>query len=737
MDKKNYNLEIFFESQKKSFVILSKNKITFDEVKQRTMREFRIPKEYEKDMRFTITIKNRHITLLNDIQILNNFEEMSKNNFYLKIFFNINNNNYVYHSSKVPTIKYNPKMRIHTANNFSILSDNKNNKNNESLNIDKDMENKYKEEIKKLKEEIEKLKNEKATTSKPEIDIRKFDEKYRDLSNKNNILEQKITELENENKTLKIGANKNNITDNLLFDNPLENDPMIKEIEKIFSKLIGEHDDNIVREITGLKNAVQNIQKEQKNFYDRFKNIDDNFELLKEDIKINNIENGDDIEGNIKTKEIIRINKEKIDNKDNNIEDNFDNLDNIQDNIIDDKEDNKDNNIQNSDNKNKEMLEINQLNSDNSKNIKRNINFYDEEENNSKSFNSSKSKIKIVKKPEEGQKNINIIKEIKNSFLENNNIINKKIIAKKASSNVNKNYSKYTAPPHKKVAQKLKKIKNQKNEFNYSNENKDILDEGFKNYESSSEMNSDTKKLQNVDRVNMNNSHKNIMEKIDGKKKSTNLNKFIFNEKTSTPSGLYSLQKNDKDKDENSSKKKEINITPTGKSNTIKENIENYFINIFQNIFFYGNNGYLNMLKISDKLLKKIKDGVAKYRMNIGEVKDYCIKYISYSIIPIVNDSDTKEYQRKIIKSKINTVLEALRIDRKYFDKDYIEFSDEKKENNSNDRSFNGVNITHNKINEFRKLYELKEKDYPDEQIIKALIRYRGNRELAFQYLFY
>ena len=34
-------------------------------------------------------------------------------------------------------------------------------------------------------------------------------------------------------------------------------------------------------------------------------------------------------------------------------------------------------------------------------------------------------------------------------------------------------------------------------------------------------------------------------------------------------------------------------------------------------------------------------------------------------------------------------------------------------------------------------MYDLKEKDYPDEQVIKALIRYRGNRELAFQYLFY
>ena len=60
------------------------------------MREFRIPKEYEKDMRFTIKINNRQITLLNDVQILKKFEEMSKNIFYLKIIFNINNNNNVY-----------------------------------------------------------------------------------------------------------------------------------------------------------------------------------------------------------------------------------------------------------------------------------------------------------------------------------------------------------------------------------------------------------------------------------------------------------------------------------------------------------------------------------------------------------------------------------------------------------------------------------------------------------------
>ena len=213
MNKKNYNLETFFESQKKSFVILSKNKITFDEVKQKAIKEFRIPKEYEKDMRFTIKIRNRPITILSDAQILNNFEEMSKNNYYLKINFNINNNNYnfnnnyIYQSSKIPINKYNQKMRPNTVNNFSIVSNIKNNDKN--LNEDNNNENKYKEQIEQLKEELEKLKSEKS--NKGEFDIRKFDEKYRDLSNKNNILEQKITELENENKTLKTGINKNTV----------------------------------------------------------------------------------------------------------------------------------------------------------------------------------------------------------------------------------------------------------------------------------------------------------------------------------------------------------------------------------------------------------------------------------------------------------------------------------------------------------------------------------------------
>ena len=799
MDKKNYNLEIFFESQKKSFVILSKNKITFDEVKQRTMREFRIPKEYEKDMRFTIKINNRQITLLNDVQILKNFEEISKNNFYLKIIFNINNNNYVYHSSKATYSKYNPKMRTHMVSNFSIISNVKNNNDNNNNNAEEinKLEEQYKDEIKQLKEEIEKLKSEK--TNKGEIDIRKFDEKYRDLNNKNNILEQKITELENENKTLKIGANRNTSTDNLMFENTFENDSMVKEIEKLFSKLISDHEDNIIRELTGLKNTVDNIQKEQKNFYDKFRDIDDNFELLKEekklkltkniedvsislnkeeDNKINNfdekITNEVEVENNPKIKndnKIKKIIKDKVVgiNKDNNLEnsENFDDLDNLADIIVNDKEENKNNDTEKinnnieqintdiekintdidkkSNNKINEEL-IKEQDSNVSKKIKRNINFYDEDEKNSKSFNSSKGKMKIYKKPEKEQKNI--IKEIKNSFLENNNNEknnenNKKIFSKKPSNNKDKekekekNYSKYAAPPRKRIVEKMK-IKNQKHDYNLTGLNKEVSYDDLINYESSSEVN-DAKKFQYRNRVNTSNSHKSIFVKIDDKKKSTNtINKFLYNDKSLTPTGMYVSDRDNRDSTEKNSyiNKKEMNITPTGKTNSIKENIENYFINIFQNIFFYGNNGYMNMLKISDKLLKKLKEGVIKYRLNILDIKDYCIKYISYTIIPIVNDSSTKEYQRKIIKNKISTVLDAVHIDKNYFVKEYKECHEDKKERNSDDRNL-GINVTHLKINEFRKMYDLKEKDYPDEQVIKALIRYRGNRELAFQYLFY
>ncbi len=68
-----------------------------------------------------------------------------------------------------------------------------------------------------------------------------------------------------------------------------------------------------------------------------------------------------------------------------------------------------------------------------------------------------------------------------------------------------------------------------------------------------------------------------------------------------------------------------------------------------------------------------------------------------------------------------------------------VKFKINKDENieKSKEKNINGVNITHSKINEFRKCYDLKEKDYPDEMLIKALIRYRGNKEMAFQYLFY
>ena len=773
MEKKNYNIEIFFESQKKSFVILSKDKITFDEVKSRTIKEFNIPSEYEKDMRFSLMIKNRPTTILNDYQIMKNFEEISKNNFYIKINFSINNSNYVCQSNK---IKYKKKQKIEKKEQFCILA-------NIPQKDDKKENNNYIEQIKKLKNEIIILNNEK--NKKPDVDIRKFDEKFRDLNNKNNDLEQKIFELESENKTLKIKQSKTNSLDfekNNLNNN---NDNLIKKIEKIFSKLISEHDKNMYKEIDEMKTKMNEIINGQKILLDNYKHKnnnnnnlnDNNFEILNYDAETEKslfaekTENKDD-----KINKIIdivnidtenKINNEK--NDDNNMDkntnksnekdssnnyinldntyNNCENLSNIKDKIeekekkeieekikqIDNIEFNKEKHLDNIDiNKDSKTSDFSNLNLK----IKRNINFNDNELLlNSKSFEDS-TKIKYEKK--------NTFKEIKNSFLENNN----NNIFQKPDKITLKNPTKYIIPnnfiDNEKIKIDINKTINKyisstldktNNNNNHITKQSNLSDEDLINYESGSEIKSD-----------LGNKHKIINYKRKGvklkKEKIRNINKYnnyTLNYINTTPSpgnNISYMEKNLSYNNKNKDEKYEVYITPKPKEFNIKEDIDDYFINIFQSIFFYGNNGYVNMLNISDKLTKKIKDGLVNYRNNIKEVKNCTIKYISYSIIPIINDINTKEYQRKILKEKIKKILEYMNIETNYFEKEYKINKDENIKK-SKEKNINGVNITHSKINEFRKCYDLKEKDYPDEMLIKALIRYRGNKEMAFQYLFY
>ena len=761
MEKNNYNIEIYFESQRKSFVISSRSRISFDEIKQKTLREFNISKEFEKDMRFTVTINNRQITITNDMQIMKNLEETSKNNYHLKIIFNINNKNYIYIPKKYIIIKTN-KFKPHNVDNFNIISNNEN-KPKEKEND----ENKYKDEIKKLKEELEKLKNEKTT--KGEFDIRKFDEKYRDLNNKNNILEQKITELEYENKTLKFGKHKNNFGGEQSFDNTLDSDYLLKEIEKCVSKLMADNENNIIKEILELKGTVNTILNEQRtltekvnnlsdlniksgyydtpdgdNFNDYHKNekkndnINDNKDVNKEKIKYNkNIENINDNKDN----DIDDNNIDIIKNKENiNYTDSFNNENDINDNNNNNFSDENDNfgvginNLKKVGKKEEKKDERKKklLNKMKNKKIKKNIAFYssEEDEKNSKSFN-------LIKDENEPK---NFIKAIKNSFLENKNNIKinkmktisndvdqmKKKLNKK--KNEKKIYTKYTAP-NKKINSEKMRIKNQKHIL--CPLKPELYEDELMNYESSSEIYSEIKKTKNS-KINSSNSQKNFILKKEKKS-----NKFLITPKnniTPTPINNCSSVRN---KRNSFSSKNELFITPSNKTSTVKENIENFFITVFQSIFFYGNNGYVNMLNISDKLINKLKEGLRLYRNNLKDIKEVCIKYISFSIIPIVNDFSTKEYQRKIIKSKIRTVCEILRVERNYFDKEYKEVNEDKREKILDEKNINDINITHAKINEFRKFYDLKEKDYPDELIIKALIRYRGNRELAFQSIFY
>ena len=665
------------------------------------MREFNISKEFERDMKYSISSNDKIIIIQNDSQILKNLEEISKNNYYLKLIFNINNNKYIYNPPK-NSGKINTKIRPNKVCDFFISA------NNNILISKKSDDQKYIIEIKKLKEELEMFKSVKI--DKGEFDIRKFDERYRDLINKNKILEQKISELEKENQTIKIEKNKTNFIDNLSFEKNFDNDFLIKEIEKCVSKLIGEHDNNVITQIVELKSAVDVILKEQKTFNDKFDNKDnfnlfiqkdDDFENEKKFLNNNNKVNKIDIiRKNNKDNNNILFNNEfnnNINDKINlvNIDDNSYDLDNLAE-IINQNE--KDNANKKENNKKKNI---------DNKNIKKNINFYDDEEDekNSKSSNS-------LKKNKESN---NLIKELKNNFLDdnkkridNNIILRNNLDSKKSNKNY---YTKYTDPNIK------KKISNQKKIFNKSKP--DLSEDEIINYDSSYEMYSEFKNTKS--KLNSSNSQKNLLSKMNKKANKLSLN---------TPSAVFTSDKNKKNSFVSI---KKVDATPNNKINSVKENIGNYFINIFQSIFFYGNNSYVNMLNISDKLINKLKEGLRLYRNNLEDIKDICIKYISFSIVPIINDINTKDYQRKIIKNKISTISDIVKIDKNYFDKEYKEIKEDKKEDKNNFE----INITHAKINEFRKSYDLKEKDYPDELIVKALIRYRGNKELAFQYLFY
>ena len=342
----------------------------------------------------------------------------------------------------------------------------------------------------------------------------------------------------------------------------------------------------------------------------------------------------------------------------------------------------------------------------------------------------------------------NTFKEIKNSFLETNQNINiHNYFFKNTEKNNVEPYSKNTIPKSFKVPEKTSiKIKKQNPIYNTNTTNinksskiSNLSDEDIINYESSSDINSDMKNNKNVNQLDKK-KYKNIKLKKEKNQNINKINKFLLNEETPTPfSEVYITNKKKQNSSTNQKEHEKYNsfTTPNIKNSSIKENIENYFINVFQSIFFYGNNGYVNMLNISEKLTQKLKDGLIKYQNDLKDVRDFSVRYISYSIIPIINDINTKEYQRRILKDKIKKILEYLRMNTNYFEKEYKAIPDNKIEKKSEEKNFNRINITHAKINEFRKCYELKEKEYPDEMLIKALIRYRGNKEMAFQYLFY
>ena len=147
------------------------------------------------------------------------------------------------------------------------------------------------------------------------------------------------------------------------------------------------------------------------------------------------------------------------------------------------------------------------------------------------------------------------------------------------------------------------KIKTKKQTLIYNNSNinntnsnrkqQSLSDEDLINYESCSEFNSEIRNIKNKNKSDNN--------RLSKKEKIRNINKvnnYNFSDKihTPTPSNDNTITDKKKYNHFNQNKIYESFTTPNVKGFKIKEDIETYFINVFQSIFFYGNNGYVNML---------------------------------------------------------------------------------------------------------------------------------------------
>ena len=536
----------------------------------------------------------------------------------------------------------------------SAFSPNKKNDENENNEKPNNLNEKKDEEIKEEKDNVnaEIISNENSSKSSDSND----EEENKDFiisnlaaknnANDNNIFNVIIEELQNEEKLIK--QIQNHIVVNIKQSE--ETNKNIKKISNDFDNVININKNDLKNYIINYfrnKLIIDNLKIEQNNsiLFNAIKKVEKN----KIDIKINNLEENKKIKNNNKNKEI------KEDKKDNNNDDKKinDNNKNKNKNNKDNKN-NKNNNNNKNDNIDENKEKKNKVNHDNSKKNKNNevhikniIINNDNNDNNNINNNENKNDI-IINKENHILNNKNSLKEDKN----NNDTL--KNIKKKNKISINKededdNFTKNTIIKDEIIDNTTQlnnaidnlKLKNINNEFNLNNNNMDINNiQKFKSQFSSRKISTDTpqinmKLLNFDDNLSLYEKYSVISEiskngkNIPSSTKPIKLN--IYNTKHNRIlKNLYLTDNNNNNNlKENIYTKYNKNFLKTCHLQSIEYNntissinsIKNYSNNNFYNTFKYKSNYNLKDISIEEYMKKYLEIGTATRRFDGIKVK--------------------------------------------------------------------------------------------------------------------
>ena len=294
-------IEIFYKDTKCE--ISSKNKITLEDMQNKSIEDFKITKENKNFLRFCHKDKEKKIKFLeNDDDIMKNVEEVGPNNYLLKTELIFDKYKYKYELYKIVSRdkidslqteykilkKENKDLDNKIKNNENIINqlkadnDNLNKKIIETENILKEQIDTLKSENEKLKKEINNIKNKNLLKSFNENEerynklkeennnlnkiINEYKNKYEELEKKNSILQGTIEKMNQSliNINEGIDSQKNDINNNLktFIDTTIENKLLEidkknkKYLNKVEQQNILENQHIILKEILEIKQKL-------------------------------------------------------------------------------------------------------------------------------------------------------------------------------------------------------------------------------------------------------------------------------------------------------------------------------------------------------------------------------------------------------------------------------------------------------------------------------------------------